>query len=78
MLFLRAVLDPSQAAPGLCPRPKVLLPMVSLCSALPLRHTSAPRLPTWMLSVSNRCLEVLHLPARPCPGIPEEEHLHSS
>ena len=78
MLCLRAVLDPSQAAPGLCPRPKVLLPMVSLCFALPLHHTSAPQLLTWMLSVSNPCLQVLHLPGRPCPGILEEEHLHSS
>ena len=48
MLFLRAVLDPSQAAPGLCPHPEVLLPVVSRGSALPMRHTSAPRLLTWM------------------------------
>lgn len=69
MPFLRAALDPSQAAPGLCPCPKVLLPV---------RRTGAAQLPTWMLSISNPCLEMLYLPGRPCPGIPEEEHLHSS
>lgn len=35
MLFLRAVLVQLQAAPGLCPHPKALPPVVSLCSALP-------------------------------------------
>lgn len=78
MLFLTAVLDPSQAAPGLCPHPKVLLPAVSRCSALPVCRTSAPRLLTCILSVSNPSLEMLHLPGRSCPGIPEEKHLHSS
>lgn len=74
MLFLRAVPDPAQAAldsvlvPGFC-SPWSL-------SALPC--TGAPQLPSWTLSVSDPCLEVLHLPGRPCQGILEEEHLHSS